>query len=141
MDSFLGKNGAYISWAIALASFVGSVYFAEVMGIPRCVLCWWQDIFMYPLVLIIGVGILRKDRSLASYVLPLSIVGLAIALYQNLLVWHVISESLAPCVAGVSCVTQTFVALNFITIPLLSLVAFSLITLLMVFHRRAKTND
>ena len=125
----------YLAWTIALVSFVGSVYFADVLGIPRCVLCWWQDIFMYPLVFIIGVGILRDDKALSLYVLPLSLIGSLIALYQNLLVWHVISEKLAPCTIGVSCITQKFVTLHFITIPLLSLTAFVCITALMFVHR------
>lgn len=141
IKKWFGEHGIYIAWAIALLSFAGSVYFAEFRGIPRCALCWWQDIFMYPLVIIIGTGVLRKDRSIAVYTLPMSIIGTMIALYQNLLIWNVISESFAPCTLGVSCVIQTWIALNFITLPLLSLIAFTLITLLMVFHHRANSHD
>lgn len=141
IKNWLSEHSIYLAWTLALVSFLGSVYFAEVLSIPRCILCWWQDIFMYPLVFVIGTGILRKDKNVWAYVLPLSIIGTGVALYQNLLVWHVISESLAPCTLGVSCVTQTFVALNFITIPLLSLVSFSLITLLMLIHRSARSHD
>ncbi len=136
-ESWLSEYSVYLAWAIALVSLVGSVYFAEVLGFPRCLLCWWQDIFMYPLVFIIGIGILIKDKAVSVYALPLSLIGLAIAVYHNLLVWHVISESLAPCTLGVSCVTQTFTVLNFITIPLLSLVAFALITFLMAFYGKS----
>lgn len=135
------KLSAYAAWIIALVSLAGSLYFSEILGIAPCVLCWYQRIFMYPLVAVIGTGIIRKDKAVSAYALPLSIIGLGIALYQNLLVWRVISESLAPCTLGVSCVTQTFVLLNFITIPLLSLVSFALITALMFIHRSAHLHD
>ncbi len=134
IKSWLSENGLYLAWAIALASLVGSLYFSEVMGIVPCILCWFQRIAMYPLVAIIAVGIIRKDNNVSAYVLPLSIIGAIVALYQNLLIWGVISENLAPCTLGVSCVTQNLVVLNFITIPLLSLVSFVLITILMAVH-------
>ena len=138
---WLSEHGIYIAWAIALASLVGSLYFSEVVGIVPCILCWLQRIAMYPLVAIMAVGIIRRDKAVSAYVLPLSIIGLGIALYQNLLIWRVISETLAPCAIGVSCVVQQFTVLNFITIPLLSLVAFVLITWLMFIHRSAYSDD
>lgn len=141
IKSWLSEYSLYLSWAIALVSLVGSLYFSEIMGIAPCILCWFQRIAMYPLVIIIAIGIIRKDKAVSAYVLPLSIIGVVVALYQNLLVWRVISETLAPCTLGVSCVTQSFVVLNFITIPLLSLVSFVLITGLMFIHRSAHFND
>ncbi len=76
---------AYFSWFTAAAATAGSLYFSEIAHLPPCVLCWYQRILMYPLVLIIAVGILRKDKSLPFYVLPLSILGGGIAFYQYLL--------------------------------------------------------
>ena len=90
---------------------------------------------MYPLVLILGAGILTRDRNVSRYALPLAIIGAVVGLYQNLLVWHVLSEKLAPCTLGVSCVTQTWTALHFITIPLLSLSAFVLIIVLTLINK------
>jgi len=134
------KYGPYVALAIALASLVGSLYFSEIAGIVPCVLCWYQRICMYPLIVIIAVGIYRQDKQMSFYALPLSIIGAIIALYQNLLVWNVISESLAPCVSGVSCVTQVWTVFGFITIPFLSLISFILITWLMLVHRSVYQN-
>lgn len=131
----------YAAWVLALVSLVGSLYFSEVAGITPCTLCWYQRIFIYPLVVIIGVGIIRRDKAVSAYVMPLSIIGAIIALYHNLLVWNIVSERLVPCTIGVSCVTQTFAVLSFVTIPLLSLIAFLLITVLMFAHRSAHLND
>jgi disulfide bond formation protein DsbB len=140
ISSWLPEHNVYVAWALALASTLGSLYFSEILKIPPCVLCWYQRIFMYPLVVILGVGILRREKDVWAYALPLSIIGFGVALYQNLLVWHVVKESLAPCTLGVSCVEQTFITLNFITIPLLSLVAFTFITILMLIYRGAHKN-
>jgi disulfide bond formation protein DsbB len=122
----------YASWAIALSGMLGSLYFSEVAGIVPCILCWYQRIALYPLVIILMVGILRKDDKSAFYALPFSLIGLAIAVYHNLLVVHVIPESVAPCVQGISCVVQQFYLFGYITIPFMSLLAFIAITFLLI---------
>ncbi|MEK9158050.1 MAG: disulfide oxidoreductase [Patescibacteria group bacterium] len=138
--SWISKNSLYFAWAIALVATVGSLYFSEIAGYAPCLLCWYQRIFMYPLVIVLGVGLLRRDRAVALYALPLSLIGLGIALYHNLLQWHIISESLAPCREGISCVDNPVIALNFITIPLISLTAFVLISVLMFIYHSDKSH-
>ena len=113
-----------MAWAIALFAMIGSLYFQYVMNLAPCVLCWYQRIFMYPLVFILLVGILIKEAKVHLYVLPLSIIGLAIALYHNLLYYKVIPESLAPCVQAYPALPGRLSGLGFISIPLLSLTAF-----------------
>jgi disulfide bond formation protein DsbB len=121
----------YIAWIQAFVATAGSLFFSEVLHFPPCVLCWYQRIFMYPLVFLLGVGIVRKDKKIYSYVLPLSIIGSLIALYHSLLYWKIIPENAAPCTAGVSCTTKFIEWFGFITIPFLSLLAFLLITFCM----------
>lgn len=128
----------YFSWAVAVAATSGSLFFSEVLHFTPCVLCWYQRIFMYPLVLLIAVGILRKDKGLPIYVLPLSILGMAVALYHNLLYYKILPESTAPCLLNVSCTTRFFAWFGFITIPLLSLTAFTVVTVCMVFALRLR---
>src|SRR4051812_9254007 len=96
----------YLGFAIALFSTLGSLYFSEIAQFPPCVLCWYQRICMYPLVAIFAVGIIKKDKLLPLYVLPLSIIGLLIGIYHNILYYNIIPESVAPCVSGVSCTTK-----------------------------------
>ena len=128
----------FLAWTMALVASVGSLFFSEIMQLPPCVLCWYQRIAMYPLVLIIGVGIISKDGRLKNYALPLSVVGLAIAVYHNLLYYGIIPESITPCQQGISCTSRQIEWLGFITIPLLSLTAFSLITLCLIFYKPRK---
>lgn len=126
----------YIAWTQALIATFGSLYFSEVMHLPPCVLCWYQRIFMYPIVLIAAVGIIRRDKALSTYILPLSITGWLISLYHNLLYYKIIPESITPCQLGVSCTTRQIEWLGFITIPLLSFLAFTAINACFILYSR-----
>jgi disulfide bond formation protein DsbB len=117
-----------LAWIQALVATCGSLYFSEVLKLTPCVLCWYQRIAMYPLVVVLGVGLLLRERRIRLYALPLSLIGLAIAIYHNLLYYGIIPESIQPCTTGVSCTTRQIEWLGFITIPLLSLVAFTVIS-------------
>lgn len=128
----------YLAWTQALVAMSGSLFFSEVLGYPPCVLCWYQRIAMYPLVIVLAVGILRRDRRIHLSVLPLSVIGLAIAVYHNLLYVGIIPEAMSACRAGVSCTTKFFEWFGFITIPFLSLTAFTVITILMLINWRAQ---
>lgn len=126
----------YIGFFQALVALLGSLFFSNILSLPPCVLCWFQRICMYPLVALFIVGILKKDKNLPYYVLPLSIVGLLISLYHNLLYYHILPESIAPCTSGVSCTTKLIELFGFVTIPLLSFIAFAIITVSMILYMR-----
>jgi len=121
----------YLAWIIAIVATVSSLYISEIVRLLPCVLCWYQRIFMYPLVILIAVGILIKDKKLPLYALPFSMIGTVIALYHYLLQRGIISDTLGPCQLGVSCVTRYIEWFGFITIPFLSLLSFVTITILM----------
>ena len=123
-------NQVWLKCALLLSIIAtsGSLFFSEVMQLPPCVLCWYQRIMMYPLILIFSLGLFRKAKESFVYGLALSATGLVIAVYHNLLYYHIIPESIAPCTSGVSCTSRQIEWLGFITIPLLSLMAFTLIT-------------
>jgi disulfide bond formation protein DsbB len=129
----------YLAWATALAAVGGSLYFSEVAGLTPCLLCWYQRILMFPLLVILTVGILRVDPKIHWYVLPFSLTGMGVAVYHYLLQIAVIPEKLAPCTAGVSCVAKQIFWLHFITIPFLSLIAFAIISTAMVVYAKAET--
>ena len=125
----------YVAWVIALLATVGSLFFSEVMGLPPCVLCWYQRIAMYPLVLIIGIGIVRRDVGMRGYALPLCLAGLLLAAYHNLLYYGVIPEGLTPCTQGASCTERQIEWFGFVTIPLLGLASFAGVALCLLLYR------
>ena len=121
------KYAMFIAWGQALIAMIGSLFFSLVMQLPPCDLCWYQRIAMYPLVIILGIGIIRKDKTSLLYAIPLAVIGWVIAAYHNLLYYNILPEAMAPCKAGISCTTRYIEWFGFVTIPLLSLVAFSII--------------
>jgi len=130
MITWIRKNALLLAWFQALAAMLGSLYFSEVRDFPPCVLCWYQRIAMYPLVIIIGLCLWEPTRRFRQFILPFSIIGGAIAIYHNLLYYNILPEAAAPCLAGVSCTTKFIEYFGFATIPLLSLVGFIAITVL-----------
>lgn len=74
----------YSAWLIAFASFLGSLYYGEVLGFEPCRLCWYQRIAMFPLALLLGVATYRKDASIIRYCLPLALIGGFVALTQSM---------------------------------------------------------
>lgn len=132
---------AFSCWFIALVSTLGSLFFSEVMQFPPCVLCWYQRIAMYPLVLIFTVGVFRRLEAIFDFATPLVSLGWFIALYHNLLHYGIIPESASPCLEGVSCSTVFINWLGFITIPMLSFTAFSILLVLLFALKRNLLNE
>lgn len=130
----------FFAWLIASVATLGSLFFSEVMGHAPCVLCWYQRICMYPLVLILAAGLFPLDSRVVRYALPLSITGLLVATFHLLLIAGVIPESMKPCVQGIPCTEVQIAWFGFVTIPLLSAASFLLIiSLLVLMHfRRAR---
>jgi disulfide bond formation protein DsbB len=137
MGGFVGLLPAscrHIALLAAMIATCGSLFFSEVMLWPPCQLCWYQRVLMYPLTLILTVGILRRDRWLHWYVLPLSLSGMGVSTYHYLEVMKVIAP--APCGGGVPCSVDYLTPiltgpLGFIKIPFLALVAFTIISIMM----------
>ena len=130
----------FICWLIASISTLGSLFFSEIMKFSPCVLCWYQRICLFPLVLIFSIGLVSFDKSVVKYALPLAVVGLVIAFYHNLLYSGIIPESIQPCSQGASCTEDYINLFSIFTIPMLSLIAFLIIiVLLFILKRRLST--
>jgi len=128
----------YIAWVVALVATAGSLFFSEVMQLPPCVLCWYQRIAMYPLVVVIAAGIVMRDGRFRFYALPLALMGLAVSIYHNLLYYGIIPESITPCTEGISCTSRQIEWLGFITIPLMALTAFVGVSLCLLLYKSRK---
>lgn len=122
----------FLAWLIAGVSALGALFLSQVMGIVPCVLCWYQRIFMFPLVFVLAAGLFPFDARLVRYALPLTVAGWMIALFHVLVVAGVVPENIRPCAQGIPCKEQQIEWFGFLTIPLLSLIAFSAIGLLLV---------
>lgn len=129
-------NILFICWLIATTSTMGSVFFSYVMEFAPCVLCWYQRICLFPLVILLAVGLFSFDKSVVKYTLPLAIAGWLTAFYHTLLYAGIIPESIQPCTQGISCTEEYINLFGFITIPMLSLLSFSMIIALLIILKR-----
>ncbi|MDX1805423.1 MAG: disulfide oxidoreductase [Paenisporosarcina sp.] len=133
----------YFAWLVSVVATLGSLYFSEIRGYIPCDLCWFQRIFMYPLVLILGIGTFQSDMSVKKFVLPMSILGGTISFFHYLEQKVPGFGGIRPCVSGVPCSSEYINWLGFITIPFLALTAFTLITIsmLVLYGKQDKTNN
>jgi len=131
----LGWTLIFSAWLIATVSTLGALFLGEVMGYTPCILCWYQRLAMFPLVMVLAAGLFPFDPRVVRYALPLALAGLGLALFHLALTAGWIPESLKPCQQGVPCSNIPVVWFGFVTIPLLSVLSFSLIAgLLLTTH-------
>lgn len=138
----LARSCRHIALLAATIATCGSLFFSEVLQWQPCELCWYQRILMYPLVAILLVGILRGDRGVHLYALPLALTGAAVSLYHYLVVMLIIPPP--ACSGGVPCAFDYINypgALSFIKIPFLALVAFIIIGVMMGNHALAEETN
>jgi disulfide bond formation protein DsbB len=129
LRNFLSKRGMLLAFIVALIAMLGSLFYSEIAGFDPCMLCWYQRIFMYSQVFLLGRALIRKEFFIARYSMMLSIVGAVIALYHNYIYYG--GTSLFSCDASsVSCLSRYVFEFQYITIPLMALTAFLLISAL-----------
>lgn len=91
---------------------------------------------MYPLTILLLVGFWTQDKGVLKYASPLALIGWVIAFYHNLLYYNILPESASPCMQGISCTSIQLNWLGFVTIPLLSLVSFTMILVMFIIQKR-----
>src|SRR4026209_1768946 len=75
------------AWLVAALATAGSLYFSEMAKFTPCTLCWYQRIGMSPLVLSLGVAIVKRDRRAPTGSATLAGIGAVIAAYHVALEW------------------------------------------------------
>jgi disulfide bond formation protein DsbB len=126
----------FLCFLVASIATLGSLFFSEIMQFVPCSMCWYQRIFMYPLVLIFLVNLLYPDDKVFKYAIALVITGLLFSIYHNLLMFDIIPASIVPCVSGVPCSTEYINWFGFITIPLLSFISYFVLFILLILGKR-----
>lgn len=125
------ENILLIIWIQALIATIGSLFYSEVMKFIPCELCWYQRILMYPLVIIYGAALLKKDVKIAFSGLILSGIGMFVSTYHYLLQKApALHELGGSCSGPVPCHAIYVDYFGFITIPFMAGVAFIVIFVL-----------
>lgn len=121
-ESFL-----FTAWAASVIAMFGSLYFSEIRQFEPCELCWYQRILMYPMVILLGMAVIRKDFKITLYSMVLSAIGGGISLSHYLLQKVSFISEAAPACGRIPCTGQYINWFGFITIPFLALTAFIII--------------
>jgi disulfide bond formation protein DsbB len=133
---YINRHFLVLSFLISLCASIFPLVYSEIAHFLPCYLCWWQRVFMFPLVLLFGVAFWDKDRKVVRYALPLVCAGFLFSVYQNFF-YYFGGNSNLPCDAsGVSCFQHLVSEFGgYISIPMLALTAFfALLALLAVAH-------
>lgn len=137
---FFKTHGLLLAFFVSLAATLGSLFFSEIAKYPPCELCWFQRIFMYPQVIILGLAAFKKDFKIITYTISLSAIGLVISAYHNYIYYLSAIKPITSCKPGVSCTTKYFATFGYITIPMMALTGFVLIIALLLFTKFYKKN-
>lgn len=134
------RYGLLLIFLLSLCSVLGSLYIQYGMNLPPCILCWWQRIFMYPIVLISGIAFFKdvKVSEIADYIIGLSILGALVSLYQHLLQMMPANPLLIPCDATGDCAVRSVFELGFVTLPWMAFTVFAALILVAFIARTEK---
>lgn len=109
-----------------LASFGSvllSLFYSEIVGFPPCELCWIQRIFLYPQLVLFGLGLYKKDKSIFDYSLVLAFLGVITSVYHMFVEAGITSGPACadPLNGGVSCSIRYIYEFGYVTMPLMAL--------------------
>ncbi|PKG25394.1 disulfide oxidoreductase [Niallia nealsonii] len=131
----------FLAWLASLISMFGSLYFSEIREFEPCTLCWYQRILMYPLVIILGLAVIKKDYKITFYTMILSSIGACISMYHYSIQKFPFLSNTAPSCGRVPCTGDYINWLGFITIPLLALTGFIIIFICSIIVWRQSKNN
>ena len=137
------RHGIFIAGILALGAMVGSLIYSDFFKLPPCYFCWWQRIFMYPQVIILGVSAWYRDAKIWLSGFILSLIGACFSLYHILLQSNIIGARNSPCAAdAVSCTRIDVLTFNWITIPIMCLTIFiGIMTFLWISHQKNSSQE
>ncbi|MCZ7527661.1 MAG: disulfide bond formation protein B [Acidimicrobiia bacterium] len=127
----VGPSALGLAWLVAAVATAGSLYYSEVAHFAPCLLCWYQRICMYPLVAVLGMGLVRRDHGVRWAALPLVVVGPLISAYHFLIERRPSLGSGLSCSVEAPCTVPWFTELGFISLAWMALSAFLLVGVLL----------
>src|SRR4051812_28253347 len=131
----VGRVAVPLAWVVATVTTLGSLYYSEIADFVPCKLCWYQRICMYPLVIILGVAAIRRDRNVRFYVLPLATIGAVVAAYHSWIQAYPPVGGTSFCTLDAPCTARYVWEFGFVSLPLMALTAFAFVITMMVMAR------
>ncbi len=127
IKNMISDNYVVIILVISGMATAGSLALSEIVNFAPCKLCWYQRVMMYPQALIAFVALITNDSKIKKYILPLSVIGIAIATYHILL--QVFPTAFQCNDEVAKCSAVQFAQFGYITIPVMAFSTFLFIIL------------
>jgi len=135
--SLVSKYALLATFMLSLSGSALTLIYSEIFGFIPCGLCWFERAFLYPIVLLSGMALWKKDSGVADYILGLSLVGALIALYHHYIQMGGSAFIACPAVGeGADCAKRIIFEFNYITFPLMAFSLFVIIGVIMFIARR-----
>lgn len=134
---FFKKYTFVFGFLAALGAFCLSLFYSEIVGFPPCELCWIQRIFLYPQLILFGMELYKRDRSIIPFSIVFATLGSLVSIY------HVFVEAgltsgiscANPSNGGVSCAVRYIYEFGYITMPIMALTLSLFIIMILVNYK------
>ena len=120
---------------LALGATLGSLHLSEIAHLEPCRWCWFQRIAMYPLALVLLIGLIFRDRTVYRYGLPMCVAGAAMSTWHYLLQHFPDLEGATTCSITSPCAVRYAWEFGFVSIPYMAGSVFVLVGVLLNMSR------
>ena len=117
-----GTTAGVLGLIISGGATAGSLTLSWGLGLVPCELCWFQRVFMYPLPILIGLGLVWGWQEIRRFVVALASIGAVISFYHLVVQWV---PGAGSCSVDNPCSSRIFEFLGFVSIPAMALIAFA----------------
>ncbi len=120
------KYTFYIGFLVALGAVFLSLFYSEIVGYPPCELCWIQRIFLYPQLILFGMELYKKERSIVDFSIAFAVLGSLTSLYhvyvENGGTLGLSCATIDPSsTTEVSCAVRYIYEFGYVTMPIMAL--------------------
>jgi len=134
---YIKKYALGVTFLFSGSGMVLTLVYSDVFGFIPCGLCWFERICLYPIALLSGIALFKKETATTDYILSLSIVGAAVALYHHYIQMGGSQFLACPAVGeGADCAKRIIFEFGYITFPLMAFSLFVFIGIVMLLLRR-----
>ncbi|MEI7688810.1 MAG: disulfide bond formation protein B [Candidatus Nomurabacteria bacterium] len=124
----------------ALGAFTLSLFYSNIVGFPPCELCWIQRIFLYPQLILFGMELYKRDRSIVDFSIVFASIGSIVSMY-HIYVENGGTKGLAcanistTSATQISCATRYIYEFGYITMPIMSLTLSLFIIIILINYK------
>lgn len=137
--AFVNIHAKLVLLVIILGALVGSFIQSIVVGFPPCELCWTQRLMLIPQFFVLIWAILKKQgNDMVLFLLPFSVIGAVVALYQSFVQWGIGGSLLGCTSVGGDCARIYVMEYGYITIPLMSFTIFAYLIATTLIYKKSK---